>query len=191
MNSINKITNPFDNSSTCYFELLNVKKEAYYIHNNYKNIELLEKLKKSNILDEDYLKSYFNSDKIVGCCKCVNIILYINIDNNNNKVSPITYITSIFFSAVNMYFLLNEYILRLYIDSSVIEFCEKNEIFKIIYDYIFKLPNVEIYLIDCHIDQAYFKRIYRFLSLIDEKVCINIIREADGYVTFLDCHNIL
>jgi hypothetical protein len=183
-----EITNPFDDKTTCDFKLLNEKKKTFYIYSNENNIELLNEIKKLNILNSNIF-DIFKTEIKHNCCKCVNIILYINTNSENKKL--IKYITCIFFSAVNMGFLLKEYILRLYIDQSVLEYCKKNNDFNMIYEYIKKLSNVEIYLINCKIDQAYFKRIYRFLSLIDDEVCINIIREADGFVTNLDCHNIL
>ena len=67
------------------------------------------------------------------------------------------------------------------------------------YNELLNLENVEIYTIICdditettEIDKVsvHQTRSYRFNALLDDSVNINISREADGIVTFTDCHNI-
>jgi hypothetical protein len=69
-----------------------------------------------------------------------------------------------------------------------------------IYNELLNMDNVEIYTIICgdisfEIEDSEHTsinktRAYRFNALLDPTVNINISREADGIVTFTDCHNI-
>ena len=63
---------------------------------------------------------------------------------------------------------------------------------KSVIKFLFESPNVEIYTYLCksYQDNLTQLRSLRFLSLIDPEVSTTIVREADGYVTCLDCFNI-
>ena len=121
------------------------------------------------------------------------------------------YLSSLQISIININKNLPDFVCRIYMDSSVIKVVNKiknidkslfgeaqkwfdihrNRIVKII-KFIYESDNVEIYTYICKSFETSLEktRSLRFLPLADTEVNIKIIREADGIVTVLDCHNI-
>ena len=98
---------------------------------------------------------------------------------------------------------LDNFIVRFYLDSSVFEELYKalkgpsvefyRELFIKLKDIIIHEKS-EIYIYFCKkiIDNNTIEKVrsFRFISLFEENTNISIIREADGIVSFADCHNI-
>ena len=126
-----------------------------------------------------------------------------------------SYLYSLFISTNNITNYLDKFISRIYLDMSVFRTINKlNEIMTSdnndldessrlnvniymkhiiqIINYFFESDNIEIYTYLCpDFEENYTKlRSLRFLIMTDENINIKIIREADGYVTCVDCMNI-
>ena len=116
------------------------------------------------------------------------------------------YISSLKLSTINMKNKLSNFVARIYLDIFLFKIIANaqtydtgllSEIITKIKDtitFLFTSDNVEIYTYLCksysnqrNIAQL---RCQRFLTLIDPEVACSIIREADGYITYLDCYNI-
>ena len=231
MSSTVNINNPYDTQQLCTLTSLTGRKKQYYIH-HYKP--------KSQLLNDDkYLHDMFNlePDNETLRCNCVSITLYIK----NNNIQMLTgYLISINRTISNVANNLPDWIVRLYIDSTVFDLLDKDfslddnynpativriqQLCSQLYQQISNSDNVEIYTITCpspvnnnldeqgtNTDETTQKkelektRIYRFLPLLDNiendveegnvngvkygtNVCV--VREADGFVSQLDCHNI-
>lgn len=146
----------------------------------------------------DNIKKIFDLSTRSNCCKCVSIILYFKGKNIDRFYE---YLFSIKKSVDNIMNNLPEYIVRLYLDSSIYDILsnlpENEDKIKLIelVDYIYNAKNVEIYTYFCEsiilnnipLEKT---RSFRFLPIIEKDVSISIIREADGPVTNMDCHNI-
>jgi hypothetical protein len=187
-------------------KLLNTKKESYYIH-KYEPGLYLKNLRDSGISD-DYL-SRFDETPRDKCCNVISIVLYAPDCSDIGKLS--NYLNSINRTVKNSLRNLKDWIVRLYLDESVHQ-CINNaiEYLKInlttnptqrntvdnqtcvnYFESIIKSPNVEIYTFICEDKVVLEKtRTYRYLTLIDPEVNISAIREADGYVNNLECHNL-
>ncbi len=189
--------------------LLNTKKENYYIH-NYNPKPYLDKLKKDLKLSDEYL-SRFNIEPRSNCCNVISIVLYIQDCEYVENI--IKYLNSINRTVKNVNNKLKDWIVRLYLDESVYEciaqtnnFIEDLEIKDLeqenieinkrkdcikYFNNIKDSPNVEIYTFYCG-DKVSLEetRTYRYLVLIDPEVNISAIREADGYINNLECHNL-
>jgi len=121
------------------------------------------------------------------------------------------YILSIHRSVINVNKNLPDWVVRIYFDKSVYKRMQEIEIHKTNssaeelieintflqkFKEIIESPNVELYTYDCPkfyiIDgnASAFIRSLRYLTLIDPTVNISAIREADGYMTNLECHNL-
>lgn len=137
------------------------------------------------------------------CCNCISISLYYT---NDYLRKLVLYLSTIKRTIQNVEKNLPQWIVRLYIDSSVyhkVSTYSENKINGIndmnhvseLLNYILAQKNVEVYTFFCdkiisndiHIAKT---RTFRFLPLIENDVNVCIIREADGFVTNLDCHNI-
>lgn len=155
-------------------------------------------------IDEDILQR-FDSSTNTKCCKVISISLYFPECKIENMEK---YIYSIYRTVKNVEKNLNDWIVRLYFDISVYN-CILNRVdkttetkhdittepthdIKSIFDYIIISENVEIYTYVCGgADIPLSKtRILRFMALSDPNVALCVVREADGYVSNLDCHNI-
>lgn len=201
-----EVLNPIVKDSKC--KLINSKcSESYYCHtydpSNYVKILCEDPFN----LNSDVI-SRFDCCKKEKCCNVVSISLYlkedcnINIDTINNKYLIKT-LPNIYATILNVKLNLPKWIVRLYLDKSVYNCIENlckitkdknkcDEICKIkeIYENILKSDNVEIYTYLCEDINISKTRTYRFLSMIDPDVNLYVIREADGIVSNLDCHNI-
>jgi hypothetical protein len=146
------------------------------------------------------------------CCNVISMCLYI-VNNDNVDIllqSLRKYLLSIERSLKNIQVNLPLWVVRLYFGSSVNAAIEKikkikrerpelddkiiAEVDKIIaaYEFIISHAQVELYVIDEEsltygIEEI---RTARFAPLYDKRVNVCIVREADGTVTNLDCHNI-
>lgn len=151
---------------------------------------------------EFYRKEFeylFDLEKRENCCNCIAITLYANIEKLTSGTArfPLEgYLIAMRRSVKNVAKMLPDWLVRLYIDSSVFNYARNSGSNKeqAIVDYLLSCENVEIHTILCDsmmssqsIDKT---RVYRFLPLYDKTVNIAVIREADGIVTNLDCHNI-
>ena len=181
-------------SNICFYR--NKKCEDYYVHT-------YDPLIFSDI--PDIYKDMCVLDKKEKCCNCVSFIMY----NNKDKYIEATYeyLYSLKISVINIRDCLDDFIARIYLDSFVFRHIQtiidiQNDIGKytqqdLIYykcvhnilNFLFNEPKVEIYIYTCDTKDYYLKTL-RFMPLIDPEVNIKISREADGYVTYVDCLNI-
>ena len=202
----------FDITDKCF--LISNKRPEYYIH-EYNPSEWFDCLIATQSNYEE-LKSIFDIEPRCGCCNCISFVLYLN--NSHILFKRESYLSKslecIQKSINNITIKLPEFIVRLYLDSSVFEYfneyieyikrCEGelkiralnvlNDKFKKIRS-IINAQNVEIYIYFCdkiknQIEPIERIRTYRFLPLFDNDVNVCISREVDGIVSFVDCHNI-
>ena len=200
-NLTNNAQNPIEKSLKC--KLVNNKKNDYYIHTyepkNY--VDVLCK-KPFNLTKE--VMNKFDCCKKEKCCNVISISLYLkqNCNLGDNQYLEKT-LPNIYASILNVKLNLPKWIVRLYIDKSVYkcikELCKikksANKCSKIckikeIYEKILNSENVEIYTYLCKDIVIERTRTYRFLVMCDPDVNLYVIREADGIVSNIDCHNI-
>jgi hypothetical protein len=200
-------------------KLMNTKKEKYYTH-VYDARPILSKLRDELKVSEEIISNFdLPIEPRQNCCNAVSIMLYLikktqtpygDIANINDMNK---YLNSVNRSVKNADRKLPDWLVRIYMDKSVYECMEiikklKNDNIDIylrsqelydniiiIFEEIITSPNVEIYTFDCksfYVDGKIKENIrsLRFLVLIDPTVNICAIREADGYMTNLDCHNL-
>lgn len=182
---ISTINYLFDQQIKCKLISKKCDKNIYYIHT----------YDPSTIVENSLFISsgQFNLTKKEQCCNCISITLYANYENDD----LVKYMSSIVRSAQNMIISLPTWILRLYMDISIYDYIQNYENDEI-GDYLrkqlmflHKSANVEIYTNLCPEPNKINRlRIYRFSALYDEDVNVRMIREADGIVSFQDCHNI-
>ena len=184
------VKNSLRHTETCV--LRNNKKEKYYIH-TYDPSYLLHKLK-TEFQHSDEILYKFDDQRKENCCNVISISLYLK---NCNTENIDKYISSIHRTVLNVKHNLKDWLVRVYLDTSVYNcLINKGDIqFSQLFLNIVHSENVEIYTIECPsiiCDEIPIAktRTFRFLPLIDEEVNIAIIREADGIVSNLDCHNI-
>ena len=193
------ITNPI---STEICNLYTTRKSKFYIHtydptNILKNIEeynnpLLDQSIKIKYLDN--LREKFDLRIKLNCCNCISFILYYLTDEKK----LLDYLFSLKTSVENMSKYLSEpkynFIARIYLDQSVINFykTKKDGEIKKIIAFLFAHERVEIFSYNCksYENNKQITRSLRLLTLFDAEVNIKIIREADGFVSYLDCMNI-
>jgi hypothetical protein len=139
------------------------------------------------------------------CCNVISMCLYI-VNNDNVDIllqSLRKYLLSIERSLKNIQVNLPLWVVRLYFGSSVNAAIEKIKKIKrerpelddkiiAAYEFIISHAQVELYVINEEtltygIEEI---RTARFAPLYDKRVNVCIVREADGTVTNLDCHNI-
>jgi hypothetical protein len=197
--------------------LMNTKKDKYYTH-IYDARPILSKLRDELKVSEEVISKFdLPLEPRPNCCNVVSIMLYFK---KTPELTPhgymcdtydmIKYLNSINRSVKNVHKKLPDWLVRIYFDKSVYECMEtlqklktdeKNEQqtqYETIltkFDEIITSPNVEIYTYDCksfYVDGKITENIrsLRFLVLIDPTVNICAIREADGYITNLECHNL-
>lgn len=192
--------NPLNTEEKC--KLFSKKADAitYYTH-TYDPTAMIAKVRGELGLSEEVLDR-FDSVRREGCCNVISITLYVTEEYCTMEILE-KYLYSIHRTVKNVLKKLPGWIVRVYFDTSVEEcvtkeeFKEFNEIFNAIKD----SPNVEIYTYDC----PSFKkgasgeesqipiartRTLRFRPLSDPEVNFCVVREADGIVSNLDCHNI-
>lgn len=194
----NKSMNPLNQSEQCL--LLNNKKLKYYKH-TYDPSSLRQKMTDSKLFPE--MDQAFDFTVRKNCCNCIAISLYWTKKTELDKCA--VYLASIKRTVANVKKNLPDWIIRLYLDSSVhqsliaYESNNKPDTTSLFVtqtlNYLLEADNVEIYLYCC---QSIMNkqipiartRTFRFLPLSDLDVNVRIIREADGIVTNVDCHNI-
>lgn len=191
MNST-ETNNPLNKYETC--TLISHKKEKFYTH-TYDPKPMLKILKdKFRDLNDEKLK-IFDQEEKSNCCNVIAISLYFT---NNKEDTLKKYLYSIHRSVKNVEKnLKEEWLVRLYLDISVYknitQISEDNLIFKTYQEIVYS-ENVEVYTYHCKSFGETIPiaktRTLRFLPLSDKDVNICIIREADGVVSNLDCHNI-
>lgn len=136
-----------------------------------------------------------------NCCNCVSFTLYIT----SNKISKLFgYLYSLRKSLDNIANNLDGFIARFYLDYSIFEcifksYASANKDFvgEFLHHlkYILKHPKAEIYIYFCkefitNKLPVAKNRTLRFLPILSDDVNVCVIREADGFVSYLDCHNI-
>lgn len=198
-------------------ELSSTKKLNFYVH-NYDPINIIKNIQEYDdpLLDPSIKIKYLQnlSEKFDltikrNCCNCISFILYYLKDEKK----LLDYLFSLKTSVENMSKYLGEpeynFIARIYLDQSVINLYRTQQSFteqgfklryitnlyreiKDIITFLFAHERVEIYTYNCksYEDNKQITRSLRFLTLFDSEVNIKIIREADGFVSFLDCMNI-
>lgn len=185
------IYNPVNREEKC--TLINNKKERYYIH-TYDPVLLLK-----NLATFPDVAKHFDLKVRHNCCNCISMCIYFTLESDLEKC--VKYLTSIRRTVINVNKNLPDWIVRLYLDSSVYRRMLNSpeskfkKYIKESLNFLLEAENVEIYTYCCPsilngdipISRT---RIFRFLPLIEKDVNVKIIREADGIVTNLDCHNI-
>ena len=193
-------------------ELSSTKKSEFYVH-TYDPTNILKNIKEYNdpLLDPSikikYLENLYEKFDLTikrNCCNCISFILYYVIDEKK----LLDYLFSLKTSVENMSKYLREpeynFIARIYLDQSVINLYKTEQSIKErliinlyreikeIIAFLFAHERVEIYTYNCksYEDNKQITRSLRFLTLFDAEVNIKIIREADGFVSYLDCMNI-
>jgi hypothetical protein len=183
-------------------KLINTKKKDYYIH-TYKPINF-DVLKTKLGISEAVL-SRFNNEPRQNCCNAISITLYFNECYERNMEK---YLNSIYGTVKIVHKNLKDWLVRVYLDSSVYKCIEEikqklndssitesirksNMTILNSFNTIINSPNVEIYTFICESNIIIEKkRTLRYLILIDPEVNISAIREADGYLNNLECHNL-
>ncbi len=178
--------------------LLTTKKERFYVH-TFEPAAIYNKLKYELNICSDVL-SRFDFTRRTHCCNVISITLYFKGCNEENMIK---YLNSIYRTVKNTHKKLTDWVVRLYLDDSVYKCIDeissiptenrsniKNKIlyaFNIIKD----SENVEIYTFICDTTiESEKTRTYRYLVLSDPEVNICAIREADGFVNNVECHNL-
>lgn len=186
------VINPLKASEQC--TLINTKKTSYYIH-TYDPTKMLTMLRLQKFNIDDMVLDKFVSEIHYNCCNVISISLYFTkcADDTMEK-----YLYSIYRSIKNVERNLPDWIVRVYLDISVYECInekEKSSLIRQTFMEIINNRNVEVYTYNCSSfnDKTISiarTRTLRFLPLSDNDVNLCVIREADGVVSNLDCHNI-
>lgn len=196
---VGSIRNPTNSVELC--RVIRQKKDYY--NKTYDPSTVLDALKTLNEKGQEFygkeFRNLFDLEKRENCCNCIAITLYAKIEQliaGTSRLPLDAYLTAIRRSVKNVEKMLPDWLVRLYIDSSVFDYVQRkgNAVSRELLDSIVDSPNVEIHTIICNsslkqenLDKT---RVNRFLPLFDKTVNIAVIREADGIVTNLDCHNI-
>ena len=191
--------------------ILNKKLRDKYIH-TYDPSNIVKKIiEQRNDLPSDYYCNFMEMYDITprtNCCNCVSVVLYSNKDSY--KLSA--YLTNILITLENIEKHLTDWILRLYLDTNIFETIYKEEHettgekkscdpmnlgceYRKMLNYINKHSNCEIYLSFCkkiyETDFSMSKlRTQRYWCFVDQEVNVCASREADGFVTSFDAHNL-
>ena len=194
-----EVENPLKNGEKC--RLLGKRADPeYYIH-TYDPTAMIAKVRDELGLSEEMLDR-FDSIRREECCNAISITLYVTDEYCTLAVLQ-KYLYSIHRTVKNVLKKLPGWIVRVYFDTSVEACVTKEEFgeFNAIFNAIKDSPNVEVYTYDCPsfkkgasgedsqipMDRT---RTLRFLPLSDPDVNFCIVRDADGIVSNLDCHNI-
>ena len=209
--SNNVARNPLNLGEECI--LINSKKTQYYKYYYTQPSRIIDSLLSMyDVHDPRYkqIQDYINvlsntfdlnDDTITPRCNCISLVLYFT---DNNKIFNLSkYIPSIHQTVINVTQNLPDYVVRIYLDRSVYDILYEDDnvsrqqkfitSLRTQFEQIIDSPNVEIYTFLCSSFTNDFlpaTRTLRFLPLIDNTVNTVIIREADGIVSRMDCHNI-
>lgn len=195
--SIEFVSALHDITDKCY--RITNKKTQYYVHRYDPSFvqELVSKLDFS----EDILR-VFDLEPRDNCCNCVSFVCY-----SEGKLNLLfDYLYSLKKSLDNIANNLEGFIAKFYFDSSIFETIYKyystgNEFKKYVsiecyklFKYILTHPKSETFIYFCKMIVEGLPlskvRTLRFLPMFESDVNIRVIREADGFVSYLDCHNI-
>ena len=193
--------NPLDATQTC--NLLNSHKTSYYRH-TYDPTAIRQRMLATGLFPD--MDQTFGFHGREGCCNCIAISLYYRIGARLAKLNM--YLSTIRRSVETVKQHLPDWIVRLYLDSSVyqsvIDYEAKRQqtgqpdeamYLSECLDYLLGADNVEVYMYCCTSkpgigDALAHLRTFRLLVLSDPSVNVRVIREADGIVTNQDCHNL-
>jgi hypothetical protein len=201
------------NTLTDKYTIVGQKKSKYYVHTYVPSPLLTE--------DESFNgKDIFDLTTYENCCNCIVYSIYSNIDyetfGKENLSNPLkeysfigsyknilSYIICIKTSIENVLKNLENWIVRIYFNTSIFElinFALNNECIELYeicntiinyLEYIFSIDIVEIYIVSCNdkcnSDSFGLTRSMRFLPLCDNDVNILICKDADGIITNQDC----
>ena len=234
-----QVNNPIINEVEPCF-LLNNKKQEYYKHvyDPIKFMENVSKytINENFKIDEAFRREYLhNMKKIIdmeprgNCCNCISFTLYstANIESEDELLKKreeskfyetleknlqrlCGYLLCLKISTINIKKRLEDFVVRIYLDISVISIINKFNEIKMEYvrdkeklrkyikdileniQYLFSADNVEIYtyLCESYLDNIAKTRALRFLPILDPEVNVSIVREADGIVSYTDMYNI-
>ena len=194
------IINPLNSQDTC--TLHNTKKSNLYTH-TYDPTIYIQQLRSLGMSTE--ILDKFDHKRNDNCCKVIAISLYFPACQTENMEK---YLFSIYRTVKNVEKNLNDWVVRLYFDMSVYrcvldldETADQksdtliarsiDEIDRI-FEIIIGSPNVELYTYECRDTSIPLEktRTLRYLPLSDPEVALCVVREADGFVSNLDCHNL-
>ncbi len=188
-----------DSNDKCY--RITNKKVDYYTH-TYNPKEFVDELVK-DIHFKDRIYEALDLDRKDKCCNCVSFVLY-----SLGKIDKLfEYLYCLKKSLDNITNELPDFIARFYFDPSIFETIsshskseDKNIKFLTIESYkllkiILTSSKAEVFIYFCEniiskglpLEKT---RTLRFLPLFEDDVNIRVIREADGVISYLDCHNI-
>ena len=148
--------------------------------------------------------SMFDIKMRTNCCNCISIVLYLKGDLNSRINYLEKTLKTMIMSLKNVYKYLNNFIVRFFLDSSIFETLyqySKQESHPILEELFMKLkfllnhPISEIFIYFCNniingIEPIERVRTFRFITLFEDDTNVCIIREADGIISLVDCHNI-
>ncbi len=186
-----------DLTDKCY--RITNKKSQYYVH-RYNPDFVIDLVK--DLENKDEILEAFDLTPRDNCCNCVSFVCY-----STGKINYLfDYLYSMKKSLDNITRCLNGFIARFYLDPSIFEVISENykntdpniKMFSIhcykLLKYILLSPIAETYIYFCKmiIEGLPISKVrtLRFLPMFEIDVNISVIREADGFVSYLDCHNI-
>jgi len=201
------------NTLTDKYTIVGQKKSKYYVHTYVPSPLLTE--------DESFNgKDIFDLTIYENCCNCIVFSIYSNIDYDsfnkeylsikynqyhfiNSYKYILSYIICIKTSIENVLKNLENWIVRIYFNTSIFElinFALNNECIELYetcntilnyLEYIFSIDIVEIYIVSCNdkcnSNEFGLTRSMRFLPLHEKDVNILICKDADGIITNQDC----
>lgn len=197
-----EVNNPLKDGEHCTLFSKRVD-EKYYTH-TYDPSAIIAKIRRDLQISEEVLDR-FDSVRRELCCNVISITVYVT-KTKCNTDTLLKYLYSVHRSVKNVLKKLPDWIVRVYFDTSVEACVQKavahtnNQMYYSIFNAITQSPNVEVYTYDCpsfkttehHATRIPMDRTrtLRFLPLSDPEVNFCIVRDADGVVSNLDCHNI-
>ena len=138
-------------------------------------------------------------ERAVGCCRCVVYSLYASFDTEESgdlaaEKFESHYRYSLLASFENIAAHLPGWVVRLYLDSSWYSLMIARPSLAVFLQQTLLYPHVELWLVNCpgFDTSAALPRVRarRLLPLEDESVACVVMRDADGVVGAIDCHNI-
>jgi len=207
MDDVNKYT--YDNTDICYTVLKRANADMY--KHTYDINDWFIPLAESMNINRIMIDEIFDLERRENCCNVISIVLYSkNIHNSNKNMYNLNnYLYSMKKSLDNVANCLPDFIVRFYLDKSVFEtiyktYSESNlsDLTKLyleksftILKYIINHPKSEIFIYFCrdimnHTIELEKVRSFRLLPMTETDVNISISREADGFVSYMDCYNI-
>lgn len=188
--------NPLNKSEVC--KLISTRRVKYYVH-IYDPQPIIDSLQNNKKYLRN-LKKTFDLTKRKNCCNCISLVLYSKEDDDSEIIDK--YLPSIQKTIENVSNSLPDFIVRIYIETSVLRMLNntKNEKGINILNNFYNAENVEIYTYFCKSlmnkkkdifeDILGKTRTFRYLAMTDPTTNICAMRECDGFVTNLDCHNL-